>query len=119
MDFIEILRLIAIGMPVLCVLIIVHEFGHFIVAKWCGVGVIKFSVGFGKVLLKWRRAETDYQFCAIPLGGYVRMVGDIPDHITGAQVTDDAVRAEGQNTGGFGMPEDISPELQPMLNDKN
>jgi len=42
MDVIEILRLIAIGMPVLCVLIIVHEFGHFIVAKWCGVRVIKF-----------------------------------------------------------------------------
>jgi regulator of sigma E protease len=91
------------------------------VAKWCGVGVIKFSVGFGKKLFGWRRAETDYQFCAIPLGGYVRMVGDIPDQLTGEQVTDDAVRAEGEvdPRQSFGMPDDISPELQRMLNDKN
>jgi len=119
MDVVEILRLIAIGLPVLCVLIIVHEFGHFIVAKWCGVGVIKFSVGFGKVLLKWRRAETDYQFCAIPLGGYVRMVGDIPDQITGEQITDEAVRSEANAPASFGMPKDISPELQSMLDDRN
>ena len=79
---------------VIGVLVLVHEFGHFIVAKWCGVGVLKFAVGFGPAILRWRRGETVYQIGAIPLGGFVRMIGDIPDMITGVQSTDDAVREE-------------------------
>ena len=63
---------------VLGALIFVHELGHFLVAKWCGVGVLKFSVGFGPVLWKFRRGETQYQLSAIPLGGFVRMIGDLP-----------------------------------------
>ena len=76
------------------VLVFVHELGHFLVAKWCGVGVIRFSVGFGPALLKFRIGETLYQLCIIPLGGYVRMVGDMPDPITGDEETDDEVRKE-------------------------
>lgn len=79
---------------VIGVLVLVHEFGHFIVAKWCGVGVLKFAVGFGPAILRFRRGETIYQIGAIPLGGFVRMIGDIPDMITGPQDTDDAVREE-------------------------
>lgn len=109
--------ILAIGTAVLCALIIVHEFGHFIVAKWCGVGVVKFSVGLGKVLCKWQRAETTYQVCAIPFGGYVRMVGDMPDSITGESVTDDAVRDPSAEIGV--AEEDISPELAAMLDDKS
>ena len=60
---------------VLSVLVVVHEFGHFAVAKAFGFPVEVFSVGFGKRLFgrKWR--GTDYRVSAIPLGGYVRVIG--------------------------------------------
>ena len=64
---------------VLGVLIIVHEFGHFIVAKRSGVGVLKFSVGFGPRLFGWVYNGTEYVISAIPLGGYVKMVGEDPE----------------------------------------
>ena len=61
---------------VLGVLIFVHEFGHFIVARKLGVGVTKFSFGFGPRLAGFRRGETEYLLSAIPLGGYVKLVGE-------------------------------------------
>ena len=57
-------------------LIIVHEFGHFLVARWAGVRVLRFSVGFGPRLLAWKRGQTEYAVSAIPLGGYVKMAGE-------------------------------------------
>jgi regulator of sigma E protease len=60
-------------------LIIVHEFGHFIVAKWSGVGVLKFSVGFGPKLFGRTVNGTEYVLSAIPLGGFVKMVGEDPE----------------------------------------
>ncbi len=60
------------------VLVFVHELGHFLVAKWAGVGVLKFSLGFGPKLLGFRRGETEYLLSAVPLGGYVKMVGEDP-----------------------------------------
>ncbi len=63
---------------VLGVLIFVHELGHFIVARLCGVGVEKFSLGFGPRLAGRKIGRTDYRISAIPLGGYVKMVGDEP-----------------------------------------
>ncbi len=65
--------IIAIG-----VLITVHEFGHFWVARKAGVKVIRFSIGFGKPLFSWRRAndETEYVIAALPLGGYVQMLDE-------------------------------------------
>ena len=60
---------------VLGVLISVHEFGHFIVAKLVGIQVLRFSLGFGRPLLEWRRGETEYWIAWIPLGGYVKMAG--------------------------------------------
>ncbi|MDR2337840.1 MAG: RIP metalloprotease RseP [Deltaproteobacteria bacterium] len=77
---------------VIGVLVFVHEFGHFIVAKCCGVGVLKFSLGFGKAIYKFTFKETVYQISWIPLGGYVRMVGDMPDPITTNNATDNLVR---------------------------
>src|SRR6476469_4928200 len=59
-------------------LVVIHEFGHFIVAKACGVKVLKFSVGFGPKLLGFTRGETEYRLSRLPLGGYVKMAGDIP-----------------------------------------
>ena len=64
---------------VLGVLIFAHEFGHFIVARLCGVGVLKFSLGFGSRLVGKKIGITDYRISAIPLGGYVKMVGDEPN----------------------------------------
>jgi regulator of sigma E protease len=61
---------------VLSVLIIVHEWGHFITAKKLGVKVERFSVGFGPKLFSVLRNGTEFMVCAIPLGGYVKMAGD-------------------------------------------
>ncbi|MDY7225361.1 RIP metalloprotease RseP [Hyalangium rubrum] len=60
------------------VLVTVHELGHFLVAKACGVKVLKFSLGFGPKLLSFTKGETEYQLALLPLGGYVKMAGDIP-----------------------------------------
>ena len=60
---------------VLAVLIFVHELGHFAAAKAVGVGVERFSIGLGPKLFGFRRGETEYVLSAIPLGGYVKMVG--------------------------------------------
>ncbi|MEJ2729452.1 MAG: RIP metalloprotease RseP [Deltaproteobacteria bacterium] len=64
---------------VLGVLIFFHEFGHFLVARLFGVGVEKFSLGFGPRLIGKKIGRTDYRISAIPLGGYVKMVGEEPD----------------------------------------
>lgn len=61
---------------VLGLLIFVHEFGHFLMAKLFGVRVLKFSLGFGPTLFGTRRGETEYVVSAIPLGGYVKMFGE-------------------------------------------
>lgn len=63
---------------VLGLLIFVHEFGHFIVAKLFNVKVLKFSLGFGPKLVGRRIGETEYQVSAFPLGGYVNMLGENP-----------------------------------------
>ncbi len=95
---------IIVPLIVLGVLIVVHEFGHFIVAKWCGVGVVKFSVGFGPAIWKRRIGETIYQVSVIPLGGFVRMLGDMPDMITGEQETDAKVRGEEEEEDESDIP---------------
>ncbi len=60
----------------LAILIAVHEFGHFWVARKLGVKVLRFSIGFGRTLWRWqgKRDETEYVVAAIPLGGYVKML---------------------------------------------
>lgn len=66
------------------ILVVFHELGHFWVAKWCNVKVLRFSVGFGKPLWLKRRGETEWAVSAIPLGGYVKMLdereGDVAPH---------------------------------------
>ncbi|MGB8887966.1 MAG: RIP metalloprotease RseP [Candidatus Korobacteraceae bacterium] len=63
---------------VLGVMIVVHEFGHYAAAKWFGVRVDVFSIGFGKRLAGFKRGDTDYRISALPLGGYVKMAGENP-----------------------------------------
>jgi len=72
---------------VLSVLVFVHEFGHFAVAKAFGFPVEVFSFGFGKRLFGWKWRGTDYRISALPLGGYVRVIGLGPDESTLAEGT--------------------------------
>lgn len=64
------------GIVMLGILVFVHELGHFAVAKLAGVKVLKFSLGFGPRLVSRQWGETEYMICAIPLGGYVQMLGE-------------------------------------------
>ncbi len=61
---------------VIGILVFFHELGHFLVAKWSGVRVEKFSLGFGKKIFSFRRGETEYLISMLPLGGYVKMYGE-------------------------------------------
>jgi regulator of sigma E protease len=66
-------------------MVVIHEFGHFIVAKYFGIRVDVFSVGFGKRLFGFKRGDTDYRLSLIPLGGYVKMAGEnLDEAVTGA-----------------------------------
>ena len=64
------------GIIMLGILVFVHEFGHFCVAKWSGVKVLKFSLGFGPKIVSRQWGETEYMICIVPLGGYVQMLGE-------------------------------------------
>ena len=73
----DMLYTIAITLATLAVLVAVHEFGHFWVARRCGVKVLRFSIGFGTRLLRWTdRQGTEYSISPIPLGGYVKMLDE-------------------------------------------
>ncbi len=61
---------------VLSVLVVVHEFGHFIVARLYGIRVEKFSIGFGPVIFRKRAGETEYCFSVLPFGGFVKLAGE-------------------------------------------
>ena len=64
---------------VLGILVFVHELGHFLLAKRLGVGVLTFSLGFGKKLIGKKIGETQYQIAAVPLGGFVKLIGENPE----------------------------------------
>ena len=75
---------IVVALLVLSVIIVIHELGHFAVAKFFKIKVETFSVGFGPRLLGFRKGDTDYRISAFLLGGYVKMAGETPtDTITG------------------------------------
>jgi len=79
------LKNIGIPLLVLGVIIVIHELGHFLVAKFFKIRVETFSVGFGPRLIGFRYGDTDYRISAFPLGGYVKMAGENPgDSVTGA-----------------------------------
>ncbi|MGH8762418.1 MAG: RIP metalloprotease RseP [Nitrosospira sp.] len=70
------------------VLIVFHEFGHYLVARWCGVKVLRFSVGFGRPLLRrcWGKDQTEWVVAAFPLGGYVKMLDEREDEVAPEEV---------------------------------
>ena len=74
----SLLNTIAAFIVALGVLIVVHEYGHYIVARFCGVKVLRFSVGFGRPLALWRRGRdrTEWVIAAVPFGGYVKMLDE-------------------------------------------
>jgi regulator of sigma E protease len=81
------------------VLITVHEFGHFLAAKLCGVRVLKFSIGFGPPIgfgrfrMSWTRGGTDYVVAWLPLGGFVKMLGENPDEVDSPEAQADPSHA--------------------------
>jgi len=75
MDLLQYLRILQVIFGVGLV-IFVHELGHFLAARRCGVRVEVFSLGFGPKLLAWKRGDTTYQVALVPLGGYVKMAGE-------------------------------------------
>ena len=91
------------------VMVVVHEFGHFAVAKLCGVRVESFSVGFGPRLFGIKRGDTDYKVCLLPLGGYVKMTGETPDQI--ATTAEDGAAVNPEDPGAF----TAHPRWQRML----
>lgn len=73
----DLLYTIAITILTLGILVTIHEWGHFYVARKCGVKVLRFSVGFGKAIYTWRdKQNTEYVIASIPLGGYVKMLDE-------------------------------------------
>lgn len=101
---------------ILGILVTVHELGHFLVAKWCGVGVLEFSIGFGPILWARTFGETTYSLRGIPLGGFVRMAGDDPALVYEGKA------GEGENVGGASPIEgtqQLSPEQERVLKDES
>lgn len=73
----DLLYTIAITILTLGILVTIHEWGHFFVARKCGVKVLRFSVGFGKAIYTWKdKQNTEYAIASIPLGGYVKMLDE-------------------------------------------
>ncbi|MBI4228441.1 MAG: RIP metalloprotease RseP [Deltaproteobacteria bacterium] len=83
---------------VIGILVFIHELGHFLVAKWKGVRVEKFSLGFGKKLVGFRRGETEYLVSLLPLGGYVKLFGEGGE---GSHVIEDVIPGSKADKIGF------------------
>jgi regulator of sigma E protease len=80
---VDLIYTIAVTIFTLAILVTVHEFGHFWVARRCGVKVLRFSIGFGTPLYRWRdKLDTEYVIALIPLGGYVKMLDEREGEIT-------------------------------------
>ncbi len=83
--------------------IFVHELGHFAVAKWCGVRVERFSIGFGTVIWSFMKGETEYALSIIPFGGYVKMLGQ--DDIDPNQMASDEVAKDPRSYTAKSVPQ--------------
>ncbi|MGE5192454.1 MAG: RIP metalloprotease RseP, partial [Deltaproteobacteria bacterium] len=95
--------LVALGLGLV---IFIHELGHFAVAKWCGVKVERFSIGFGPVLWRITRGETEYALSAIPVGGYVKMLGQ--DDADPGQMADDQIARDPRSYTAKSVPQRIA-----------
>lgn len=109
---------ILISILVLGVLVFVHELGHFLVAKFFGVGVLEFALGFGRPLCRWQGKETTYSIRAIPLGGFVRMAGDDPVAVYGESVVGPRLEVDGASPME-GSQEELTESQQSMVQDES
>jgi len=83
----ELLQTVFSFIVTLGVLVSIHEYGHFIVARWCGVTVLRFSIGFGKTLYSWNdKKGTEFVISVIPLGGYVKMLDERIEEVSKDQL---------------------------------
>ena len=73
------MQTILAGIVLLGILVFIHELGHFLVAKMCGVRVLTFSLGFGPKIAGFQWGDTEYKVSILPLGGFVRMFGENPE----------------------------------------
>jgi len=95
------LHMLFAAVLMLGVLVTVHEFGHFLVAKLCGVRVLKFSIGFGAPIglgrfrMAWHHRGTDYVVAWIPLGGFVKMLGEVPGEVEHGLAEEDRAHSLG------------------------
>lgn len=87
-------------------MVVIHELGHFTVAKLCGVRVEAFSFGFGPRLFGFKYGETDYRICLLPLGGYVKMTGENPEQNLEAPGT--VTEALADDPGAFTSPSPLA-----------
>jgi regulator of sigma E protease len=85
------------------IMVVVHEFGHFLVAKLCGVRVEAFSFGFGPRLFGFKYGDTDYKVCLLPLGGFVKMTGEnMPgENMSPEGAGPEAIEAQHDDPGAF------------------
>src|SRR5947207_2810493 len=82
------------GIIVFGLVVFIHELGHFLVAKACGVPIDAFSIGFGPKLFGFKRGGTEYVVSALPLGGYVKMAGEEVESAAGEDSDDPRDPAE-------------------------
>jgi regulator of sigma E protease len=85
---------------ILGIMVVVHEFGHFAVAKLCGVRVEAFSIGMGKRLFGYVHNGTDYKVCALPIGGYVKMTGETEMEMIQTSPTETETLAQAHGDSG-------------------
>lgn len=80
-----------------------HELGHFAVAKWCGVFVERFSIGFGPILWSFKRGETEYALSLVPFGGYVKMLGQ--DDMDPSQLSSEEIAQDSRSYSAKNVPQ--------------
>ena len=108
------LATVLIGLLVLSVLVVAHELGHFIAAKKLGIRVERFSIGFGRKLIGFRRGETEYWISAFLFGGYVKMAGESADEASDAQTEATSERLPETRPAAFGAPAPVGVEPRPI-----
>lgn len=101
-DPVQIINILTVAVG-LGLVIFFHELGHFAVAKWCGVYVERFSIGFGPLLFARRWGETEYALSLIPFGGYVKMRGQ--DDMDPGQMTDEQIAEDPRSYTGKSVPQ--------------
>lgn len=107
---------------VLGFLIFVHELGHFLVAKFFRVGVLEFALGFGPKICSYTWGETTYSLRIVPLGGFVRMVGDDPRGVAAAEESGGELSQDGTVGGASkieGKQEVLTPAQETLLRDES